>query len=80
MTKQALEALNEKQLTYCRTMGVIIHRADALGLAHEEERARGKLRGFLECLCQMGIITGGGLRCLYLYFTSTEGKSNENIL
>ena len=72
MTKKALNKLNEKQAAYCNTLSVIINRARANGLKEEFERSCGKLRGFLECLCQMGTITGTELKILYLWFFNDE--------
>lgn len=70
MTKKALEKLNEKQMTYCKTISALIARARANGLKEEFERNSGKLRGFLECLCQMEVITGEEVKTLYLWFFS----------
>lgn len=70
MTKKALEKLNEKQMTYCKTISALIARAKEKDLTEEYERNMGKLRGFLECLCQLEIITGGELKALYLWFFS----------
>lgn len=74
MTKKALEKLNEKQMNYCKTLSSIIDRARVNVLKDEYERNTGKLRGFLECLCQMELISGGELKSLYLWFFS-ENRS-----
>lgn len=50
MTREALKKLNEKQMNYCKTLSVLIDRAKIKGLKEENERNRGKLRGFLECI------------------------------
>ena len=68
MTKKALEKLNEKQMTYCKTISALIARAKEKDLTEEYERNMGKLRGFLECLCQMEVITGEEVKTLYLWF------------
>lgn len=68
MTREALNKLNEKQLNSLTTYSALIGRARVGGLKEEFERASGKLRGFLECLCQMGVITGNELKALYLWF------------
>lgn len=47
MTREALKKLNEKQMNYCKTLSVLIDRAKIKGLKEENERNRGKLRGFL---------------------------------
>ena len=68
MVKKALEKLNEKQLNALSTYSALIFRARHNGLTEEYERNMGKLRGFLECLCQMEVITGSELKSLYLWF------------
>ena len=50
MTREALKKLNEKQMNYCKTLSALIDRAKIKGLKEENERNRGKLRGFLECI------------------------------
>ena len=68
MTKQALEKLNDKQMNICVTYSVLIDLARQNNRKDEFERNSGKLRGFLECLCQMEIISGTELKALYLWF------------
>ena len=68
MTKQALAKLNEKQLNYLKTMSVLIDRARENNLKAEFERNTGKLRGYLECMCQNEIISRIELKALYLWF------------
>lgn len=71
-TNQAYEKLNTAQKDYLKTEAAIIKRAMKNGLIEENERHRGKLRGFLECLLQMDIISGTDLRALYLYFITVK--------
>lgn len=68
MIKKTLEKLNEKQIEALTTYSVLIERARINRLKGEFERNCGKLRGFLECLCQMEEITGTELKSLYLWF------------
>lgn len=68
MVKEALNKLNEKQLNALNTYSALIERARRCTLNEEFERNSGKLRGFLECLCQMEVITGSELKSLYLWF------------
>lgn len=68
MIRKALQKLNEKQKNSLNTYSALIERARKNGLKEEFERNSGKLRGFLECLCQMGVITGSELKSLYLWF------------
>lgn len=70
MTREALNKLNEKQMSYCKTMSALIARAREKSLKEEFERRCGELRGFLECLCQMEVIKGTESRVLYLWFFS----------
>lgn len=68
MIKKTLEKINESQASALKTYSALIERARKNGLKEEFERNSGKLRGFLECLCQMGVITGAELKSLYLWF------------
>lgn len=77
MTREALNKLNEKQMEYCVTLSVIIDRAKTNGLKEEFEKNSGKLRGFLECLCQMGIIKGIEVKALYLWFMTKNRKDDH---
>ena len=72
MIAKTLEKLNEKQINSLKTYSALIHRARANCLKEEFERNSGKLRGFLECMCQMEIITGSELKSLYLWFFETD--------
>lgn len=77
MTKNALAKLNEKQLEYCKVLSFIINRARENALNAEFEKSSGKLRGFLECLCQMEIISGSDVKTLYLWFFSKDRRSSK---
>lgn len=68
MVKKALQKLNENQLKALKTYSALIERARVKELKEEYEKNSGKLRGFLECLCQMKIISGSELKSLYLWF------------
>lgn len=70
MTREALKKLNEKQMNYCKTLSVLIDRAKIKRLKEENERNRGKLRGFLKCMEQMELLSGYEVKALYLWFIS----------
>ena len=70
ITREALKKLNEKQMNYCKTLSALIDRAKIKGLKEENERNRGKLRGFLECMEQMELLSGYEVKALYLWFIS----------
>jgi hypothetical protein len=70
--REALQKLNEKQLNALKTYSALIEKARKNALKAEFERNSGKLRGFLECLCQMEVITGIELKSLYLWFFETN--------
>ena len=74
MTREALNKLNEKQMEYCVTLSVLIERARDNGLEEEFDRNCGKLRGFLECLCQIEAIKGFEVRALYAWFAEKSRK------
>lgn len=77
MIKTALQKLNEKQMNALKTYSALIDRARKRALKEEYERNSGKLRGFLECLCQMGVITGGELKSLYLWFFEEDRSERK---
>ena len=77
MTREALDKLNDKQMNYCKVMSALIARSKEKGLTEEFERCAGKLRGFLECLCQMGVITGIELRVVYMWFLEKDRSEEE---
>lgn len=64
MTREALKKLNEKQMNYCKTLSALIDRAKIKGLKEENERNRGKLRGFLERMEQMELPIERCKRCI----------------
>ena len=72
MVKKALDKLNANQLAYCKTQSCLISLARANGSNLDFEKHSGKLRGFLECLCQIGLINGIELRSLYMWFFSED--------
>ena len=68
MTKKALKKLSKEQLEYLKTASVLLDQARKNNLKEEFERNAGKLRGFLECMCQMKIISDIEVKALYLWF------------
>lgn len=70
MTREALNKLNDQQQHYCETLSILIAREKEskreCSLSHDV----GKLRGYLECLQSVGIITNSELRALFLWFSS----------
>lgn len=74
MTREALNKLNEKQMNYCTTLSVLIARDKNNTNKLQYEKDSGKLRGFLDCLMQMNIITVSEMKALYLWFF-TEDRS-----
>lgn len=86
MTKTALEKLTENQLAYCKTLSSIIAREREYlykyGVSRTREnveRQAGRLRGFLECLCQMGVLTGSEAKVLCQFFFSEDrSKRSES--
>lgn len=67
----ALNKLNEKQMNYCKTLSVLIER--------DRKKDNGfypmeiaKLRGYLECLSDMGIISQFEIKLLFLWFNEKD--------
>lgn len=70
MTREALNRLNEQQLKYCTTLSVLIAKDRENGAKEQYEKDSGKLRGYLECLEQIGILKNIEMKSLYLWFFS----------
>lgn len=80
MIREVLNKLNEKQMNYCKTMSVVIAIDKVNLLKLQYERDCGKLRGFLDCLMQMNVITINEMKALYLWFITgnrNEGDNND---
>lgn len=70
MTREALNKLNEQQMNYCTTLSVLIARDRENEAKELFEKDKGKLRGYLECLEQMEVLTNYEMKSLYLWFFS----------
>lgn len=67
MTNEALNKLNSKQMDYCKTLSALIARSITKDMG-----LRGKLRGYLEAIRDMRVITEIAVRALYLWFSEKE--------
>lgn len=74
MTRKALEKLSDKQVHYCETLSSLIARFSKNGNNEDNIKYRAELRGYLEALEDLDILTVGEKRCLYLYYV---GKNME---
>lgn len=74
MVRRALEKLNKKQIKYCTTLSVLISRDRERGAQYLVDKESGKLRGYLECLEDMKILTNPEMKALYLWFFSENRK------
>lgn len=72
MMESTLKKLNERQLSYCRIVSGTLVKATEKGLKDLREHEAGKLRGYLECMEDMGIISKLELKQLYVYFFTGE--------
>ena len=68
MTRKALEKLTEKQKHYCETLSLLIDRFSNKGNGEDATRYCAKLKGYLEALGDLEIISAGEKRCLYLWY------------
>lgn len=80
MTKKILLKLNDKQLHYCKTISSLINKDRKEGAHLQYEKDTGKLRGFLECLNQMNVITQNEMKTLYLWFFSKDRIENDDLI
>ena len=74
MTRKALEKLNNKQTHYCEILSSLIARFSKNGNNEDNIRYRAQLRGYLESLEDMEVITVVEKRCLYLYYVDKNMK------
>lgn len=74
MTRKALEKLNNKQTHYCEILSSLIARFSKNGNNEDNIRYRAQLRGYLESLEDMEVITVNEKRCLYLYYVGKNMK------
>ena len=74
MTRKALEKLSDKQIHYCETLSSLIARFSKNGNNDDNIRYRAKLRGYLEALEDLEILTVGEMRGLYLYYVDKNMK------
>lgn len=74
MTREALAKLNKKQIQYCTTLSVLISRDRERGVQCLVDKESGKLRGYLECLEDMKVLTNSEMKALYLWFFSEKRK------
>lgn len=77
MTKAALSKLPTAQSSYCETLSHLISKFKENGNELERERRSGELRGYLECLSDMGVITKADVQKLYLWYSS-ENRYKES--
>ena len=74
-TRTALDKLPEKCRETLETHGELITKARLSGLHNDHIERRKKVRGYLECLEDLGILSATDMRCLYIYYTSRNPKS-----
>lgn len=66
--EDTLKKLNGKQLSYCKVAnGVISEAIEKENVLLQTEEA-GRLRGYLDCMGDMGILTEVEVKQLYVYF------------
>lgn len=81
LTEKAIAKLSEKQRRYIETCSSIIDqmlktRSNNDQYAHESlAEFRGKMRGYLSALVDMGCIEQIDMRALYLFYTTGRHKS-----
>lgn len=82
LVEASLKKLDEKQLKYCKTASVLIDKARKKDIGieceREVERESKKLRGYLECLADMRILSKVELKSLYLWFFTGNRLGKEN--
>ena len=72
MTREALNKLNENQIKYCKTLSKLIETDRENKSLYQYERDCGKLKGYLDCLRDIGILSRAEIMGLFLYFYSEK--------
>lgn len=72
ITEDALKKLNEKQLSYCKVCSGLINTATVEGIENLLIKEAGHLRGYLECMRDMDILSETEVKQLYAYFFLTN--------
>lgn len=71
-TEDALNKLNKKQLRYCKICSGLINTATVRGIENLRAKEAGHLRGYLECMRDMDILSETEAKQLYAYFFLTK--------
>jgi hypothetical protein len=71
-TRAWIEVIPEKNRKAIEVYSNLIAQATQKGLALAADEYAKKMRGYLECMKDCGIITEQGLKTLYLYYRSTR--------
>lgn len=77
MTKKSLNKLSGNQLHTLSVYSNLIDRAKANKNVKEFEWNAGRLRGYLECLYQLDVITNGEFESIYLWFLEQNRMERE---
>ena len=72
MTREALNKLNENQIKYCKTLSKLIEMDRNNKSLYQYEQDCGKLKGYLNCLYDIGILSRAEIKGLFLYFYSEK--------
>jgi hypothetical protein len=70
MTKKAIEKLPEQCRHYCEVKKSLIKRSIEGGRERQRVEDAKKLRGYVECLRDMGILTETEMRAVYMYYAT----------
>ena len=70
MTKKAIEKLPVQCRGYCERMKCLIKQSIENGNAQQRTEDSRKLRGYVECLKDMGILTTIEMRAVYMYYAA----------
>ena len=70
MTEKALLKVPEQCRHNIETLSSLIETYKEKANVHMEHQCKNKLKGYLGCLTDMGIISEAESRCLYLYYAT----------
>lgn len=77
LTKEAIKKLPDKCRSYCETISVLISRAILDGRDRDRMEYSKKLRGYVECLHDLGVLSQYEMRAVYMYYATAKNTPRD---
>ena len=70
MTKEAIEKLPDQCRRFCEIQHALIRHSILNGFEQQRTEDAKKLRGYIECLKDLGILTDTEVRAIYMHYAT----------